>query len=45
MSAIEKEGMKLYEKLSGIQSDESSRLQASMEDFLKHGAFKSEYKL
>ena len=38
MSSVEKEGMKLYDKLGLIQGGESERLQDSMEDFATHGA-------
>jgi hypothetical protein len=36
MMSVEKEGMKLYEKLGAIATPESARLQESMEDFLAH---------
>jgi hypothetical protein len=36
MTSVEKEGMKLYEKLGAIATSESERLQESMEDFLAH---------
>ena len=39
MQSVEKEGMKLFEKLGGIGGGESVRLQESLEDFGKHGAY------
>lgn len=36
MTSVEKEGMKLYEKLGAIATSESQRLQESMEDLLAH---------
>jgi hypothetical protein len=36
MTSVEKEGMKLYEKLGKISTAESERFQESMEDFLAH---------
>ena len=37
MLSVEKEGMKLYDKLGVIGGGESTRLQESMEDFGTHG--------
>ena len=34
MTSVEKEGMKLYEKLASLANSESERLQESMEDLL-----------
>ena len=39
MASVEKDGMKLYEKLGLIGGGESARLQDSMEDFGTHGAY------
>ena len=39
MQSVEKEGMKLYEKLVAISGGESVRLQESLEDFGKHGTY------
>ena len=36
MMSVEKEGMKLYDKLGAILTAESERLQESLEDFLAH---------
>lgn len=36
MVAVEKEGMKLYEKLKMMSGGESERLQEGMEDFGTH---------
>jgi len=36
MASVEKEGMKLYDKLGAIATSESERLQDSMEDLLAH---------
>ncbi len=36
MASVEKEGMKLYDKLGAISTSESERLQESMEDLLAH---------
>ncbi len=36
MNSVEKEGMKLYDKLASIPGGESARLQESMEDFGTH---------
>jgi len=41
MNSVEKEGMKLYEKLGSIPGGESARLQESMEDFGTHGTYLS----
>ena len=39
MNSVEKEGMKLYDKLALIRGGESERLQDSMEDFGTHGTY------
>jgi len=39
MNSVEKEGMKLYEKLAKVDGSESERLQESMEDFGTHGVY------
>ncbi len=39
MNSVEKEGMKLYDKLASIPGGESARLQESMEDFGTHGSY------
>ena len=39
MSSVEKDGMKLYEKLGRIGGGESARLQDSMEDFGTPGTY------
>ena len=39
MTSVEKEGMKLYDKLGVIGGGESARLQESMEDFGTHGTY------
>ena len=36
MTSVEKEGMKLYEKLGLCPNSESERLQDTMEDLLAH---------
>ena len=41
MNSVEKEGMKLYDKLASIPGGESARLQESMEDFGTHGTYRS----
>ena len=41
MTSVEKEGMKLYDKLGAIPGGESSRLQEAMEDFGTHGTYSS----
>ena len=45
MSAVEKEGMKLYDKLGLIRGGESERLQESMEDFGTPGTYIPVYNL
>ena len=37
MTSVEKEGMKLYSKLSDVGGDQASQLQDTMEDCWKHG--------
>ena len=39
MNSVEKEGMKLYEKLGNIPGSQSAKLQESMEDFGTHGSY------
>ena len=36
MSAVEKDGMKLFDKVGKIQGGESMRLQGNLEDFVAH---------
>lgn len=38
MAQIEREGMKLYDKLAVVKSEESTRLQNAMEDLLRLGS-------
>ena len=45
MNSVEKEGMKLYDKLGLIPGGESQRLQESMEDFDPHGTYIPLYNL
>ena len=39
MQSVEKEGMKLYDKLGAIGGGECDRLQEGMEDFGTHGTY------
>ena len=39
MTSVEKEGMKLYEKLGGDCGEQSQKLQEAMEDFGTHGTY------
>ena len=41
MASVEKDGMKLYEKLGLIGGGESARLQDSVDDFGTHGSYLS----
>jgi hypothetical protein len=41
MTSVEKEGMKLYDKLGSIGGEESASLQEKMEDFGTHGTYRS----
>ena len=41
MQAVEKEGLKLYDKVSLVKGDQSEKLQKALEDCDRHGAYNS----